>query len=353
MNEHADSSVSMLPPAVINNPRIDQLPLYALRHVGNWRDPQSYPLPDSKNYKVWAWEFLRRNAEYGAFALWCATLPEDLRTRQKPKSSDLVEHLVCMPPAPASVRTYGDYKKWCREEKQNCTVQTPNQVLRSAWGITYPLLPSEKFPATKKAKTRFKRAPQFLSTTISHFLPAWAQQNKGCINYPGIRNIATNLNPDEILIRFRIDEPIEKQTKRAGVFLDRWQRRYLKARHIKIAPQSAMDDIPKPKSETPKNRVDLKAVHYMLRILDAAHDPILGQNELSQKIVRDLLKKFGSEKELDDFMSGEVAVADSWEPPTFSAAQVRSWYNMACHYVTQNGYLAVAAYVADHKKRKK
>ena len=91
----------------------------------------------------------------------------------------------------------------------------------------------------------------------------------------------------------------------------------------------------------------------MLRILDAAHDPILGQNELSQKIVRDLLKKFGSDKELDDFMSGEVAVADNWEPPTFSAAQVRSWYNIACHYVTQNGYLAVAAYVADRKKRKK
>ena len=60
----------------------------------------------------------------------------------------------------------------------------------------------------------------------------------------------------------------------------------------------------------------------MLRILDAAHDPILGQNELSQKIVRDLLKKFGSDKELDAFMSGKVTVADSWEPPTFSAAQV-------------------------------
>jgi hypothetical protein len=123
---------------------------------------------------------------------------------------------TCTPGAPLSVRAYVKYKKWCQKSKLTYTVQTPNEVLRARWGITCLLLPNETYPATKKAKAKFKRNPKFLSAAVSHFLPEWALANTGHIKYPGIKSISTNLNPNEILIRFRIDKTIDGPIWRSG-----------------------------------------------------------------------------------------------------------------------------------------
>jgi hypothetical protein len=345
----------------------------------DWRVYKDYPRPSQKGFNHWAWEFLRRNARYCEDAEKLRSMPEKYWGKRQPTTKDRLKYLICDPPPPKKLRNRAgkmdEYKEWSkRKHQRKVNVQTPNQALRLRWGITYPLLPSEKFKSIQKVGESGKRRSRFLSSAISFLAPSWLKSDLATQKKIDVKTLAANceavdakvqgnlhnlfkndevktgtfsLYPHEVYIKFRLNESLPTQLQKNQGHLEAWQGRYWKAiNNISAIPYSTAPVPQQHQNLEIKEQKTIKVhdsnLHYMLRIYDAVKDPKNKEQDLTDALLAEITKQFNSEKK--SFSSDNKLEAFFGKKfPTLSAKQVKDWFVQARYYVEEQGYLAIAS----------
>ena len=329
------------------------------QHCKSWGIAIDYPNPqNTKHFGKWAWEFLRRNEHYGKYALWMRSLPIDLHTRMRAAPEDLLVHLSCIPPGPEHLRTFREYLDWCAATQTKSTVQTPNQVLRLRWSVTFPLLPSEKYGTAEQRGWKPRGTPFFLSSNVvTYRLPPWTQSNASGLSNEIVK-FTTAVQQHHVWLQFRLDASIERQILEASAFLDKWQRKYQHLLNASLGETKGA--VPQPGVGQPianqKRPVHDRALHYMLRIYDAVHDPFIESRQLNPILLAGLLKRF-TDEQLGLKKAIRVHQTDADFPHLkVTKAQITKWYERACQFIGARGYLQIAAHTKtspEERERKK
>ncbi len=204
----------------------------------DWKDPKAYPEPDDLSLGQWAWQFLRRNAEYQTdFGKWHELLDGlDDPKRRLPTIDQDLSFFVCDPPA-SDGETYATYRKrvggrWLGDK-----------ALYFHLGEKYGFRPDGRLWRLLPDPREDRRRVIF-ETSIIDYIPGSPE---------GRRKYVGRVKAFEVLVRFNLEWPIDVQLEMAQKTLKRARKYYKK--------NEAFEPIEK------RNRLDKFQLY--IRLLDA------------------------------------------------------------------------------------
>jgi hypothetical protein len=336
----------------------------------DWRVASQYPNSASKNFKRWAWEFLRRNPDYGALTQKAQSLPPEALSRtRRPHDNDLIAHFVVTPEphkffrgettengalAIETILTVRDYREWCDAKGVIGHVLTWREHLRYEWGVSYPLAPSEHF--YKKNAVGQKTAKiRFLSVSFSYVAPDSIDLNTA-FDPLAVKSVRVSMRSNEMWVRIRLSDSLTPQLDRMRASLERWQERYISRLDKKCRlpatgqqPEKLTRIAKKEKRET----VSAQTLHYALRVYDAVHLHPQYSVPLDDERIKKIVAHF--KHEVNDVFKFKAPhkIPVRYHYPVFRAEQIRKWYEHAKEYVHHHGYLRIAAHKSGVTNEKK
>jgi hypothetical protein len=171
------------------------------------RDGAAYPSPDSTSPSQWAWELLRRKADYRK--AWS----EIVEPFCDPKTGEPdEEHIMRLQNPELYMDSRGNartdvtlppYVKWSPDGKK-LSMTHPQQELANRFGLRWP----------SSLDPRRGEAPAFRTNSVL----AWPWRE----NFQGSKPVRTEINQGEVLIRFNVAWPLDVQLENARLALQRY-----------------------------------------------------------------------------------------------------------------------------------
>ena len=174
-------------------------------------DGAAYPTPDATSPAQWAWELLRRKADYRK--AWS----EIVEPFCDPKTGELDEARIT---EAQNLELYIDSKGYVRtdvtlppyvkasSDGKKISVTHPQQELANRFGLRI---------GASSLDPRRGEAPEFRTKSVV----AWPWRE----NFSGSRPVKTEIRPGEVLIRFNVNWPLNVQLENARSALERYAQR--------------------------------------------------------------------------------------------------------------------------------
>lgn len=173
----------------------------------DWWDEEQYPDPGARDSSVWAWEYLRRRADYEAdykrYRLRYADGADapHLSLRPRPAPEDFLVNYYCDPIPSRPNLTYRDYAK----EASTHTIYPIRDYLRAKWEINS--LPDPKLDWRRLvASTQESVQRLFARNTVDVLQPVGNLANQYHLSRASM--LCTH---EEVLVRLRLDGNITRQ----------------------------------------------------------------------------------------------------------------------------------------------
>lgn len=165
--------------------------------LADWRNKDDYP-SQGASYAQWAWEFLRRNAEYQSdYARYERMSAAGLLGFSVVRSSNepIPDLIICEPPSIAG-ETYADLKDRLGENGKSIVIFSPTEYFRRKYKVDRPV--------TYK---RREVHPGFFSGVLGNCIAGFDDY----LFADGRYNSMEVRRKEEVAVRIRLDVPIDAQ----------------------------------------------------------------------------------------------------------------------------------------------
>lgn len=288
-----------------------------VRPVKDWRDVTQYSYVNM-TMKKWGWEFLRRNPQYQeAYDELCKIGPDKWGLKPRDNPDGYMSVYLCDPAAHPN-ETCAEYVK----RKPNNNVKTPLRIFRDSWHIHTPKDPSEDYSSGS--------APKFIRSSFRRY------SAKSLDTAKAIRGSRLALRPNEVYVKFFLDQDIKMQLKNIAGSLSRLQMEFHKIlQEVTVSPhfEAFKNSVSLGKKIKMKNASVELITRSFLRVLDA--DLMTQMNNQEDIKPAEISKQF-----TQDVKPGRGEIPADVKARLFTTAKIKAMRKRA-HLLSKNYWYVV------------
>ncbi len=270
----------------------------------DWKNRSEYPPIGCSDYRELAWEFIRRNLEYGKAVSATAHIPADeFENGFKKTSETYLDGVTCVPPARTGESAQKYYERM-KARGKSVKIPKPAVLFSTQWLLSRPIPTNLKYD--ESVRESFSKVVKIRTNAADE-----------------AKIYQLVINPNQIAVLFNMNVNFDKQIAEARCRFSEAQEKY----SSKLS--SANSETARPKKN--KRIKGIENAHLWLRCYDALSD--LESRSISQREVGEFLQREFREEEAKGRKYG-----DNKKSPGFSAIEIRTYLDAAKSYIEEEKF---------------